>query len=53
MFSVAEIPMMGFSFSGYPLKAPNRGEMVRTIHESVACKAFYRFRIAGKTTFFS
>lgn len=34
-----------------PLKAPARGDMVRTIHESVACHAFYRFRKEGKTLF--
>lgn len=27
-----------------PLKAPARGDMVRTIHESAACRARYRFR---------
>ena len=27
-----------------PLKAPANGDMVRTIHESAACRAFYRFR---------
>lgn len=27
-----------------PLKAPTKGNMVRTIHESVSCRAFYRFR---------
>ncbi|MDE7250061.1 MAG: tocopherol cyclase family protein, partial [Lachnospiraceae bacterium] len=26
-----------------PLKAPAKGDMVRTIHESVSCRAFYRF----------
>lgn len=30
--------------TGKPLKAPTRGDMVRTIHESVACRASYRFR---------
>lgn len=29
--------------AGRPLKAPTKGDMVRTIHESVACRAFYRF----------
>ena len=30
--------------SACPLKAPTKGDMVRTIHESAACRAFYRFR---------
>lgn len=34
-----------------PLKAPTKGDMVRTIHESVACRAFYRFRRKGRTIF--
>lgn len=29
--------------SGCPLKAPAKGDMVRTIHESASCRAFYRF----------
>lgn len=29
---------------GKPLKAPTNGDMIRTIHESAACRAFYRFR---------
>lgn len=29
---------------GKPLKAPAEGDMVRTIHESAACRAAYRFR---------
>ncbi|MBQ7775192.1 MAG: hypothetical protein IJ379_04645 [Lachnospiraceae bacterium] len=36
---------------GHPLKAPKLGDMVRTIHESAACKAFYRFRRKGQTLF--
>lgn len=35
----------------HPLKAPVKGTMVRTIHESVSCKAFYRFRKDGHTLF--
>ena len=27
-----------------PLNAPVNGDMVRTIHENAACRAFYRFR---------
>ena len=27
-----------------PLNAPANGDMVRTIHENAACRAFYRFR---------
>lgn len=34
-----------------PLKAPAKGEMIRTIHESASCRAFYRFRKAGCTLF--
>ncbi|MGN0406570.1 MAG: tocopherol cyclase family protein, partial [Bariatricus sp.] len=36
---------------GYPLKAPELGNMVRTIHESASCRAFYRLRIHGKSVF--
>ncbi|MCH5274923.1 MAG: hypothetical protein J1E65_03715 [Lachnospiraceae bacterium] len=35
-----------------PLKAPTMGDMVRTIHESAACRAYYRFR-KGKITLFA
>lgn len=35
-----------------PLKAPANGDMTRTIHESAACQAFYRFR-KGERIFFS
>ncbi len=34
-----------------PLKAPAKGNMVRTIHESASCRAFYRFRKRGCTLF--
>lgn len=34
-----------------PLKAPAKGDMIRTIHESAACRAFYRFRIDGRSLF--
>jgi len=37
--------------NGHPLKAPKTGNMVRTIHESVAAKACYRFRKNGRTLF--
>ena len=37
--------------SGCPLKAPAKGDMVRTIHESASCRAFYRFRKKGCTLF--
>lgn len=36
----------------HPLKAPAKGDMTRTIHESAACQAFYRFR-KGEHIFFS
>ncbi|MEY8508386.1 hypothetical protein AALA78_09155 [Lachnospiraceae bacterium 42-17] len=35
-----------------PLKAPANGDMVRTIYENAACRAFYRFR-KGEYTIFS
>jgi len=34
-----------------PLNAPSLGKMSRTIHESVSCRAYYRFRIGGETIF--
>lgn len=34
---------------GKPLKAPAWGNMARIIHESVACRAKYRFRKKGRT----
>ena len=34
-----------------PLQAPAKGDMIRTIHESAACRAFYRFRKEGRTLF--
>lgn len=37
--------------SGRPLKAPSKGDMVRTIHESASCRAFYRFCKDGRTLF--
>lgn len=37
--------------SGRPLKAPAKGDMVRTIHESASCRAFYRFCKEGCTVF--
>ncbi len=37
--------------SGHPLKAPSKGDMVRTIHESASCRAFYRFCKEGCTMF--
>lgn len=33
------------------LKAPTKGVMVRTIHESAACRAFYQLRKEGRTLF--
>lgn len=35
----------------HPLRAPKQGAMVRTIHENLICKAFYRFRKNGVTQF--
>lgn len=37
--------------SGCPLKVPAKGDMVRTIHESACCRAYYRFRKDGCTLF--
>lgn len=37
--------------SGHPLNAPLGGNMIRTIHESAACLAFYRFRKGNRTLF--
>ncbi len=37
--------------SEQPLKAPSKGNMVRTIRESLSCRAFYRFRKKGCTLF--
>lgn len=34
-----------------PLRAPANGKMIRTIHESASCRAFYRFRKGGCTLF--
>ncbi len=34
-----------------PLKAPVKGDMARTIHESASCQAFYRFCAGGHTLF--
>ncbi len=36
---------------GCPLKAPTKGNMIRTIHENASCKAFYKFRKKGRTLF--
>ncbi len=36
---------------GRPLLAPVDGDMVRTIHEHVICKAYYHFQVNGKTIF--
>ena len=35
-----------------PLKAPDHGNMTRTIRENAACRAFYRFR-KGESIYFS
>lgn len=43
-----ELEAQLLEFSGHPLKAPKRGDMVRIIHESASCRAFYRFRINGE-----
>lgn len=38
-------------YSGHKLYAPKDGEMSRTIHESAAVKARFRFQAAGRTLF--
>ncbi|MBQ8518048.1 MAG: hypothetical protein IJ455_00390 [Agathobacter sp.] len=40
-----------FESTKQALRAPIHGAMSRTIHESATCKAFYRFRIQGRTVF--
>lgn len=37
--------------NSHPLNAPVMGNMTRTIHESAACTAYYRFQKAGQTLF--
>lgn len=37
--------------TGHPLKAPTGGDMVRTIHESASCRAFYQFQKKGHVLF--
>lgn len=37
--------------TGKPLKAPANGNMIRIIHESAACRAYYRFQIRGGIIF--
>lgn len=37
--------------NGKPLKAPTQGDMARTIRESAACRARYRFRRDNRTLF--
>lgn len=37
--------------NGCPLKAPAKGDMIRTIHESAACLSFYQFRKGGHIIF--
>lgn len=34
-----------------PLKAPDQGAMVRTIHENASCRAFYQFRKGSRILF--
>ena len=37
--------------TGKALNAPVSGSMIRTVHESASCKAYYKFRIKGRTVF--
>ncbi len=36
---------------GHPLAAPAHGKMSRTIHETAACRAYYRLQDGGRTIF--
>lgn len=36
---------------GHPLAAPVGGDMSRTIHETAACKAYFRYEEKGRTVF--
>lgn len=46
-----ELDVQLLEASNRPLKAPMKGNMVRTIHESASCRAFYRLRRKGSTLF--
>ncbi len=46
-----ELEVQLLEAADHPLWAPSKGRMIRTIHESVACKVFYRFRKNGRTIF--
>ncbi|MGN0298813.1 MAG: tocopherol cyclase family protein [Lachnospiraceae bacterium] len=46
-----ELEVQLLKASELPLMAPKKGAMVRTIHESAACRAFYRFCKEGHTLF--
>lgn len=46
-----ELDVQLLKASERPLKAPVKGDMVRTIHESASCRAFYRFRKKNRTLF--
>lgn len=44
-----ELTAKRMSQNAHPLLAPNHGKMSRTIHESAACKAYYRCTYRGET----
>lgn len=46
-----ELDVQLLKASERPLKAPAKGDMIRTIHESASCRAFYRLRKEGCTLF--
>ena len=46
-----ELDIQLLKASERPLQAPAKGNMVRTIHESASCLAFYRFCRKGRTLF--
>lgn len=46
-----ELEVRLLEISGRPLKAPSKGDMARTIHESASCRAFYRLCKEGRTMF--
>lgn len=47
----AELIVRLLEKKAHPLHAPANGAMTRTIRESAACRAFYRFRKGGRTLF--
>ena len=46
-----ELEVRLLKVSSRPLKAPKDGDMMRTIHESAACRVYYRFCVRTGTLF--